>query len=122
MILMSRRALPLLVVALTFAASPAHAQDPPTCDGPEHRQFDFWIGDWTVETADGDAPSTRTGRGPEGAGGSATASTTGVRIAGTRPGWTTGVGCCNWMAGWMTGRWSSKGRIPARMEVSSATA
>lgn len=21
---------------------------PPTCDGAEHRQFDFWIGDWAV--------------------------------------------------------------------------
>jgi hypothetical protein len=22
---------------------------PPACAGPEHRQFDFWLGDWTVE-------------------------------------------------------------------------
>lgn len=37
----------LLVVAL--AATPALAQRPqPTCDGPEHRQFDFWVGEWDV--------------------------------------------------------------------------
>ncbi len=21
---------------------------PPACEGPEHRQFDFWVGEWTV--------------------------------------------------------------------------
>lgn len=26
---------------------------PPGCDQPEHRQFDFWVGDWRVEAADG---------------------------------------------------------------------
>jgi len=25
----------------------------PTCAGPEHRQFDFWVGDWRVESPDG---------------------------------------------------------------------
>src|SRR5437764_3834552 len=23
------------------------------CDAPEHRQFDFWLGEWSVHTADG---------------------------------------------------------------------
>lgn len=26
---------------------------PPACDAPEHRQFDFWLGDWDVSTPDG---------------------------------------------------------------------
>jgi hypothetical protein len=30
-------------------ASPAPApQTPPRCDTPEHRQFDFWVGEWDV--------------------------------------------------------------------------
>jgi hypothetical protein len=36
------------------AASPPPA---PTCDGAEHRQFDFWIGDWEV-TSNGQAAGT----------------------------------------------------------------
>ena len=28
------------------------AQEPP-CSAPEHRQFDFWAGDWEVKTPDG---------------------------------------------------------------------
>gem|GEM_PF-189213 len=28
---------------------------PPTCDLAEHRQFDFWIGEWAVTNADGSA-------------------------------------------------------------------
>ena len=27
---------------------PSPAAKPPTCDAAEHRQFDFWIGDWDV--------------------------------------------------------------------------
>jgi hypothetical protein len=34
---------------LTALAGPVAAQQPrPTCDAPEHRQFDFWIGTWQV--------------------------------------------------------------------------
>jgi hypothetical protein len=29
-------------------AAPAPAPAPPTCDGPEHAQFDFWVGEWDV--------------------------------------------------------------------------
>ena len=28
--------------------APAPAQAPPGCTAPEHRQFDFWLGEWTV--------------------------------------------------------------------------
>jgi hypothetical protein len=44
--------LPLLLAALLAAAAPSQApsstparQD---CTAPEHRQFDFWLGDWDV--------------------------------------------------------------------------
>lgn len=41
-----------LLLALPFALWAAHggASDTPggPCDGPEYRQFDFWIGDWDV--------------------------------------------------------------------------
>jgi hypothetical protein len=44
-----------------LVASPALAQQPPApaakppapCSAPEHRQFDFWVGDWEVTTPDG---------------------------------------------------------------------
>ena len=40
----------LLAVGAVLTVSPAAAQAPPqpTCDGPEYRQFDFWIGEWDV--------------------------------------------------------------------------
>lgn len=45
------RALP---VVLVFIAMPqAGPQAPPRCGAPEHRQFDFWIGDWTVTDSAG---------------------------------------------------------------------
>ncbi len=36
--------------AIVLATSPAFAQDakPAPCSAPEHRQFDFWLGDWEV--------------------------------------------------------------------------
>src|SRR5688572_22462307 len=45
-----------VAMALVAVATSAHAQgsaatlppSPPTCEAPEHRQFDFWIGEWTV--------------------------------------------------------------------------
>lgn len=30
------------------APAPAPASPPPGCDAPEHRQFDFWVGEWDV--------------------------------------------------------------------------
>ncbi len=34
------------------------AQAPQGCASPEHRQFDFWIGDWSVTTPQGDLAGT----------------------------------------------------------------
>jgi hypothetical protein len=51
----------LSIAVLTLAAAPplgaqakrdAEAQAGP-CAGAEHRQFDFWLGEWQVRTADG---------------------------------------------------------------------
>ncbi len=57
---MSPRALPMLVVALAAAPSLTHAQDTGgnSCEGPEHRQFDFWVGEWNVENAAGERAGT----------------------------------------------------------------
>lgn len=41
-----------LLVAVPSVSSQAAGEvstaAPPTCDRPEHRQFDFWVGDWNV--------------------------------------------------------------------------
>lgn len=51
----SRVAIAVLVAAaVLFAVVIARAQNKPRrCDGPEYRQFDFWIGDWDVRDAKG---------------------------------------------------------------------
>jgi len=43
-----------LLAALLFAA-PGAAQEPAEkpCEQPEHRQFDFWLGEWDVLTPEG---------------------------------------------------------------------
>jgi hypothetical protein len=41
----------LLLIPLALAAQAAVAAPP--CAVPAHRQFDFWIGDWTVDKTDG---------------------------------------------------------------------
>lgn len=38
---------------LTTLASAQQPAAPPPCSSPEHRQFDFWIGDWDVQGPDG---------------------------------------------------------------------
>lgn len=45
----------LLLPAILLISSSLLAQTPQrtTCDAPEHRQFDFWVGDWDVTTPDG---------------------------------------------------------------------
>lgn len=44
----------VLAVPLLALGTLASAQPPPAaCTGPEHRQFDFWVGDWRVTTPDG---------------------------------------------------------------------
>ena len=40
-----------VLVGLVAVCSQTAASKP--CGGPEYRQFDFWIGDWQVEGADG---------------------------------------------------------------------
>jgi hypothetical protein len=40
----------LLLAAAIVAPVAGHAAP---CDAPEHRQFDFWLGDWVVHGADG---------------------------------------------------------------------
>ena len=42
----------LAFAALLLLSSLADAQ-PMSCQAPEHRQFDFWVGDWRVTTPDG---------------------------------------------------------------------
>lgn len=37
-----------MVIAQTPAAPPANPPPPRDCSAAEHRQFDFWIGDWDV--------------------------------------------------------------------------
>jgi len=46
-------ALPAALTACVAALAQAPAPRPPGCPGPEHRQFDFWVGHWTVLTPDG---------------------------------------------------------------------
>lgn len=50
-------ALPLATVSAQMTSSPSPAATPsppkPACTAPEHRQFDFWIGSWTVRSPDG---------------------------------------------------------------------
>jgi len=48
----ARSIVPVFVLGLI--ASPAVAQTrPPACTSAEHRQFDFWIGEWEVTGAQG---------------------------------------------------------------------
>ena len=37
----------------TSAQTQQAAQKPPTCEGPEHRQFDFWVGEWDITSVKG---------------------------------------------------------------------
>lgn len=43
-----------VLAGLAFASAVVAAQAaPPGCGGPEHRQFDFWTGSWTVTDSAG---------------------------------------------------------------------
>jgi hypothetical protein len=49
---------PIVVLSLGLSAHTARSiaesqTAKPTCDTAEHRQFDFWIGEWDVSTPDG---------------------------------------------------------------------
>lgn len=46
----------MLLAAALLAAIPAFAAGNPTCDAPEFRQFDFWVGDWDLAWKEGDKP------------------------------------------------------------------
>jgi hypothetical protein len=61
--LVRRVATHLTLGSLLALAWPAWAQDatrpaPRPCSGPEHRQFDFWVGDWEVAQPDGTVAGT----------------------------------------------------------------
>jgi hypothetical protein len=51
-----RRRLGALVLGCGGLASPVVAADavPARCSKPEHRQFDFWVGEWQVQNPEGD--------------------------------------------------------------------
>lgn len=41
---------PAITMVFVLLAAPAAAQTAPQgCSAPEHRQFDFWVGDWIVD-------------------------------------------------------------------------
>jgi hypothetical protein len=42
-----------LILALATATATGNAETPAPCSSTEHRQFDFWIGDWRVHTPEG---------------------------------------------------------------------
>ncbi len=50
----------VLLAALALGASAADAQAPASkpCETEQHRQFDFWVGDWQVTQADGTVAGT----------------------------------------------------------------
>lgn len=43
----------LLAIVLALPAVAAAQNAPPGCGAPEHRQFDFWLGEWTVTDSAG---------------------------------------------------------------------
>jgi hypothetical protein len=51
-------ALALALLAAAAAAQTLGRPGGPPCNDPEHRQFDFWIGEWDVYTADGQLAGT----------------------------------------------------------------
>ena len=48
----------VLLPGATATAQDAPTPAPKPCSGPEHRQFDYWIGEWDVTTPDGKAAGT----------------------------------------------------------------
>ena len=59
-----RHAPPILAAACLLGiavVTSAPGQTPPRiCDGEKHRQFDFWVGKWTVRTPDGKSAGVNT--------------------------------------------------------------
>jgi hypothetical protein len=60
--------LPVLAVVLAVQSQPAAPPKPFDCSASEHRQFDFWVGEWDVvpnpATAPPNAPPPQPGRKP----------------------------------------------------------
>jgi hypothetical protein len=50
---MLHRTLALFKILITTIATTSIANAAGACDASEHRQFDFWLGEWTVRTPDG---------------------------------------------------------------------
>ena len=48
----------LLCGSTVVAQQAVPAQPPPDCNAPEHRQFDFWVGEWNVTTPQGQPAGT----------------------------------------------------------------
>lgn len=51
-------ALFLVIAAIMPATVAAQGAPPPACNRPEHRQFDFWLGEWEVTGAKGNKAGT----------------------------------------------------------------
>ncbi|HUP01541.1 MAG TPA: hypothetical protein VM737_08490 [Gemmatimonadota bacterium] len=52
---------PAVFIFAAFIAAPARAQEataPAPCTSPEHRGFDFWLGEWEVYRPDGEQAGT----------------------------------------------------------------
>ena len=41
------------LILLAILAAQSRPAAPPSCTAPEHRQFDFWVGDWVVHNPKG---------------------------------------------------------------------
>ena len=41
------------LLALSMSANAMAAETKPPCSSPEHRQFDFWLGEWNVTNKEG---------------------------------------------------------------------
>ncbi len=109
--------------SLLAARSPRPPLRSKACAAPEHRQFDFWIGEWEVSHSDGALPATTASSRSSAAACSrrswtrrqgwlaapATMPTTGRGARGTRPGWTTAAWCSGSMAPSPTAGWCSAG-------------
>ncbi|HEX5716930.1 MAG TPA: hypothetical protein VF179_12275 [Thermoanaerobaculia bacterium] len=54
----NRRSLLPLILAGAFIAIECPAQQAAPCSAPQHRQFDFWFGDWEVKNAAGNLAGT----------------------------------------------------------------
>lgn len=46
----------IVALGLWLPTALAAQQPPPDCSAPEHRQFDFWVGEWAVTDSTGTTP------------------------------------------------------------------